>query len=104
MIEYKVRKPMQCKVLRLFHQGKASGEIAEETGYEKEWIQRVINKYGLIEKYTPPNVVTELPRFEPDQNPDPFYDNHDEYSRHWAGAEKEDNRTEEQQGRDWPIQ
>jgi hypothetical protein len=99
----KVRRDRYKRMIkRHYIEGHTTRECAEYAQCSIAYADKVIREWEIGEnRATVP--FYELPTFEPELNPSSFYDNHDEYSRHWAGAEKEDDRHEDLRGLDWPI-
>lgn len=90
-------------ILTHYLSGKTAKECAELTGFSVALCQKVIANYELRhQNYINQQRKQPPPTFQNELNPSPFYDNHDEYSRHWAGVEKEDNRKKQDRGKAWP--
>lgn len=90
------------EILSKHLEGFTPREIHEITGHYYSLCKKVVSDY-LLEKDREAAAMRQYPpTYQPDLNPSPFYAHHSEYSRHWAGAEKEDDRAKHKRGKDWP--
>lgn len=97
-----IRDRYKRMVKRYYLAGHSVRECAEYAKCSIVYAQRIIDNWQVGERRETGSHY-DLPTYQPELNPSPFYDNHDDYSRHWAGAEKEDDRHEDLRGLDWPI-
>jgi hypothetical protein len=92
------------QVLLQYFNGSNAQQCADITGHYLDFCQRTISNYivkCVMDKVRQRRI--DLPTFAPEVNPPPFYDNHSEYARHWAGLESEDKRELVDRGKDWPL-
>lgn len=83
----------QSTAVALFHSGKTRREIATLLSLPEAAVT------AIIDRDTTPDTITYQPINQPNRT---NYENHDELSRHYAGAEFEDTRKLSDRGKDWP--
>lgn len=85
------------QIINLWSINMKTGEIAKEVKTSPLRVNEVLNahirKLKRMERQT--QVRNDIEATD--------YSQHDEYSRHFAGAEYEDNRPPHERGKDWPI-
>lgn len=85
------------QIINLWSINMKTGEIAKEVKTSPLRVNEVLNahirKLKRMERQT--QVRNDIQPTD--------YSQHDEYSRHFAGAEYEDNRPPQMRGKDWPI-
>ena len=91
-------KPEQRRqIINLWSINIKTGQIAKEVQTSPLRVNEVLNAYiRKLKRMERQNQVRN--DIEPTD-----YSQHDEYSRHFAGAEYEDNRPPHERGKDWPI-
>ena len=91
------RKKMEIVIL--YYRAKTIAEIARVYRLKDATVERIIDQH-LRGKKKPSDKEQWQPRKDIKAVD---YSNHDELSRHYEGAEYEDNRAPKLRGKDWPI-